>query len=265
MSNNIIPIFTSDASLGKSILTSDEAKDKIDESLSVSIWAIAKVHDLNPVHVIEDSFVSYIAHYKQSLKLKKQLIFGIKFKIVQDRKDNSEDSVLTESDVVVWMKNSEGYYDLIKLFSAIHSDAENYIWDKYARKAYYRGDWKLLQEFWTKNLALSIPFYDSFLHNNILKYNHKAVPNFGKIKPTFILERHDLPFDDIIQDAVINYCKENEYESINGHSIYYYQKEDLRAYQVDRCISARTTYQMPNMEYFSQPTFSFESWKELNE
>lgn len=257
---DIIPLFTTDASLGKSILTSDEPKD-IDESSSISVWSIAKTHNLNPVHIIEDSMIGYINHYKYSLKLDKDLVFGLKFKVVNDSLDITPESFKTESNIVVFMRNSDGYKDLIKLSTAINADTNRCIWDKFARKYYNRADWKLIKEYWTDNLELIIPFYDSFLHLNTLEHGHYSIPEFGKIKPIFILEEHDLPFDDIIKNSVVNYCKENKYETANAHSIFYYKNQDLRDYQVDRCIATGSTFQMPNMEYFSQDTFSFESWK----
>ncbi len=277
MKNDIIPIFTSDASLGKSILTADdpESVDKntgkkyfkeIDGNAAISIWTIARDQDLSSVFVLEDSFISFINHYKYSKKLNKQLIFGIRFKIVENAKDPSEENSKTESNVIVWMKNSAGYNDLIRLYTAIHANKDHYIWDKWERIGYNRGDWNLLQQFWTDNLEMTIPFYDSFLHKNLLKHDYRAVPNFGKIKPNFILESHNLPFDDLISDSVLNYCKSNKYDHLNGHSIFYYKKEDAQAFQIFKCIHTRTTYEMPDMPYFSQPTFSFESWLErINE
>src|SRR5690606_14011914 len=153
-----IPFFTTDASLGKSILTSDDPEvfDKkqnktifkeINDSSPISIWSIANIYEINPVYVVEDSFVSFVSHYKYAKKLKKQLIFGCKFKIVTDSNDTTEESLKTESNVVVWMKNNKGYEDLIKLYSAIHSDQNKYYWDRFNMIGYNRGDWKMLQKY----------------------------------------------------------------------------------------------------------------------
>jgi DNA polymerase III alpha subunit len=260
MSNNIIPIFTSDASLGKSILSTDEPKE-IKDDASISIFSIAKAHNLEQIYLVENSMISFISAYKQSIKLGKQLIFGIKFIINPNPLNKEDSSKHNDSKVIVWIKNSDGYKDLIKLFTAIHSNLDNYFWSKFDFKSLYRGNWKVLNDHITDNLILSIPFYDSFLHKNLLTYGSMIVPQFGKLKPTFILENHSLPFDNLLREYTINYCKEHNYEYIEGHSIYYYLNSDVRAFQMLKCITNREKFEMPNMEYFCQDTFSFESYQ----
>lgn len=259
--NNLIPLFVSDASLGKSILTTDEAKD-IKDDAPVSIFSIAKTHHLEQIYLCENSFVSFNSAYKQADKLNKQLIFGIKFIITKDPLNKEDKSKLSDSNVIVWMKNSDGYYDLIKLFTAIHGNADNYFWSKFDFKSFYRGTWKILQEYVTDNLLLTIPFYDSFLHKNLLTYGAMAVPEFGKLMPTFILEEHGLPFDSLVQKQVLEYVKENKFETINAHSIFYYRKSDCKAFQIFKCINERTKYDSPDANHFSSNEFSFESYLE---
>ena len=122
-------------------------------------------------------------------------LFGIKFIITKDPANKEDKSKLSDSNIIVWMRNSNGYYDLIKLYTAIHGNPDNYFWNKFEFKAFYRGTWKILQDHMTDNLLLTIPFYDSFLHQNLLTYGAMAVPEFGKLNPTFVLEKHELPFD----------------------------------------------------------------------
>jgi DNA polymerase III alpha subunit len=254
MSKNIIPIFSTDASIGKSIIITDEAGE-IKENTPVSVFSIAKEYNLDPIVILDTSMVSFIPCYKNAEKLKKQLIFGVKFKIVGNSKDQSEDSLDTVHCVNIFMKNSDGYRDLIKLYSAINADKTRFYY-------YGRGDFKLLQEYWTDNLLMTVPFYSSFISNNSLNYGSRCVPEFGGIKPTFILEEHNLPFDNQLREKTIRYADENKYDILEGHSIYYYQKKDLKAYQTFRAIHERTSYEMPELRFFSQPTFSFESWQE---
>lgn len=271
--SNVIPIFTSDASLGKSILSADDP-EKVDKetgkkifkplntSESISIWTIANENKLDPVYIVENSMVSFINHYKYSQKLNKQLIFGVKFIITADPSNKDDKSKLSDSNVIIWIKNSEGYKDLIKLFTAIHGNPDNYFWSKFDFKAFYRGTWKILQEYVTDNLVLTIPFYDSFLHKNLLTYGAIAIPEFGKLKPTFLLENHELPFDKLLRENVIHYCEEHKYEIVENHSIYYYLNSDAKSFQVFKCITNRSKYDMPDLEYFGSDKFSFESYKE---
>jgi len=251
-----IPIFTTDASLGRSILTTDEA-DKIKDDYPVSVFSIAKEHNIDKIYMLETSMVSFINSYKNAAKINKQLIFGIRFKVVDDSKNQSEESLQTESNVCVWMKNSNGYKDLVKLYSEGHGRPDRF---------YYTGrlDWKLLQEMFTENLLLSIPFYSSFIANNTLNYGYNCVPNFGKIKPIFTIENHNLPFDSLLKTKTSLFCEANKFDLIDTHSIYYYKTEDIKAYQVFKCIHERSTYEMPNLRFMSQPTFSFEGWRKNN-
>lgn len=258
MSKDIIPIFTSDGSISKSILTSDESAE-IKDDAPVSIWSIAKEFNIDPVVILETSMVNFISHYKNAQKLGKQLIFGCRFRIVNDNYDLSEDSMKTESCVSVFMKNSNGYRDLIRLYSAINANKDTFYY-------YPRGSWKLLQKYWTDNLLMLIPFYSSFITKNTLNYGYRCVPEFGKIRPVFVLESHELPFDEILREKTIHYANENKLEVIEGSSIYYFKDSDSRQYQVFRAIHERSSFQKPELSYFCQNTFSHESYlKRINE
>ncbi len=252
MSNNIIPIFTTDATIGSSILCSDEASEIKDNS-PVSIFSIGKSYDINPIYILENSFISFITCYRNANKIDKQLIFGIQFKLVQNSKLQSEDSFLSEQSVCIWIRNSEGYKDLIKLYSAIHSDKTNFYY-------YPRGDWNIVQNYWTDNLLMTIPFYSSFLARNLLEYSHQAIPHFGKIKPLFHIEDHDLPFDFIIKNGILDYIRQNNYGIINSHKIYFYKNSDIFPMQIMKCINKRTTFEQPDLNHFSSNKFSFETF-----
>lgn len=262
MNNNIIPIFTSDASLGRSILTADDY-EKIDkdgkkvnkepDNESVSIWTIANQHKINPVYIVENSMVSFISHSKYAKKLGKKMVFGVKYKILTDASDRSEESFLSESDVIVFMRSQDSYADFIKLFSAMNADSNHFYY-------YNRGDWKTLQKYWSDKLLLAIPFYNSFLEKNTFNYGHRAIPSFGDMNPYFFVESHDLPFDSILSNIVKNYCDIHKYPMINTHSVYYYKDEDAVSYQNLRCIIKRTSFDMPELKHFCSDQFSFESY-----
>src|ERR1041384_3383130 len=96
---DIIPVFSSDASIGRAILVTDydESKEKIDLNAPVSIFNIIKDYNINPFFLLEDSFTSFITSFKNAQKLNKQLIFGIRLIIAEDSTDNSDASLKTES------------------------------------------------------------------------------------------------------------------------------------------------------------------------
>lgn len=245
-------IFSTDASIGKSILTTDEPEKEIDENKPVSVFSIAQKHNLEQIVLLESSFVSFIASYKAAQKLNKQLLFGIKFKIVSDAYDLSENSLKTESNINVWMANSEGYRDLIKLYSIANADKNRF---------YYTGrlQWADLKNI-SSNLLVTIPFYNSFIAKNLLNYGHRAIPEFGKIRPSFHIENHELPFDELITEKVVSYCKSNDYDVINSHQIYYYKDKDILPYTIFRCISQRSSFDCPDISHHSSDKFSFESY-----
>lgn len=255
----MIPLFQSHYSVGRSILTLEPSAE-IKDNAPVSIFSILKTHGLNELNLYENSFSGWVAAYEQSRKEKVKLRYGIKFTLCQDCKDKSEDSRLTESKIIVWMKNSGGYEDLVRLYSNIYKNPDNF---------YYigRGDWKLLKENWTKNLELSIPFYDSFLFNNLMYYKHVAIPDFGNIEPTFLFENlHVLPFDPLILDLVNKYTLANKYKSENTHTSLYYKENDILAYQIFRIVRNRShsakknSINSPNLEHFNSKKFAFETF-----
>lgn len=252
----IIPYFKSDHSIGRSILTIWEPED-IKDNAPVSIFSIAKKHELKDILLIENSFSSFVQFYKQCKELKIKGIFGCEFVLANNATQKDPDSLKTESKVYVLMKNSDGYKDLCKLYSAIHANKDNF---------YYiaRGDWDILQKYWTDNLSLIIPFYDGFIHRNLLEYGHHSIPNFGGAPPTFFIENHDLPFDKIIEDATMDYCKKNDYSYINAHKCLYYRNSDYKPYITYRAINERTTFNRPELRYNSSDKFSFENYLSKN-
>lgn len=256
--SNCVPIFCSDASLGDSILTCVAPHDELEVEEPISILTIIKKYQLKQIFLCDTFFSNFVTTYKECNKLNCQLIFGVKFKIVSNAKDQSEESQKTESSVRVWMKNSEGYKDLIKLYSTIHANKDNFYY-------YSRGDWKILQDFWTDNLILTIPFYSSFLANNFLKYEWKSIPEFGKIKPIFEISQMGLPFDNFIENKTSFYAKDNNYEILNTDLIYYYAKNDFEAFLTNKCIHARTTMEKPELEFMSSDKFCFENYCTKNE
>lgn len=248
--SKLTAIFSSHYSLCSSVLTLEDT-DKIKENEPVSIFGIAKTHNLQQVIVVDSEFSGYWEAYKSAQHQKVDLIFGVKMKVCGDMLSKNEESLKTESHVIVFFKNTQGYYDFIPTFS------------KASEGFYYtrRLDWNTLNAGWTDNLLLAIPFYSSFLAENTLKYGHVVVPDFQKMKPVFFLENHNLPIDGIITKAMKNYTKKMGYEVMNTHQILYYKNIHSSYLQMLKCIGNRTTMQKPNLNGFSSDEFSFESYE----
>jgi DNA polymerase III alpha subunit len=256
--NDIIPIWKSHYSIGRSILTCDKAENEIVDNKPVSIFSLAKHHNLPEIYLMESSLTGFIEVVESAKDINIPLRFGYQVICCADIEDKSEKSFETEHKLTIWMKNSAAYSSLIKISSKASTDGFFYI---------PRIDYKNLKSLWSDDLLLTVNFYDGFIHKNLMTYKSRVVPDFGRIKPTFFIEPlHGLPFDDLITNATLEYCKNNNFEILNTHSIYYYKESDIKAYQVFRCINARTTLNKPNLSFMSSDKFAFETWiKNKNE
>ena len=148
------------------------------------------------------------------------------------------------------MKNFDGYKDLVKIATAAECEGFYY---------HARLDWEILAKLMTKNLFLSIPFYDSFIHKNHLQMGN-CMPSFNEARPIFEVSEMGLPFDQFIVNKVNHLVTDNNYNKIYTHPIFYYSSDDFIAYQVFRCINKRATYTKPNLDHFSVDTFSWEHY-----
>ena len=246
--SNIIPLFTSDYSIGRSILPINKAGEIV-ENAPVSIVSIAQKYKIDPCYIIDDNLTGFIKTYKYFEEIKQQFIFGLKIIVVQDINKKDQDSLDHECKVVVFMKNSEGYSDLIRIFSHAATDGKYYV---------PRTSWSDLKRLWSKNLILAVPFFDSFLHVNLLT-NGKCIPDFPD-DPIFFKEKHNLPFNFLIEEAVDKYCEQYKFKTQNVHSIYYFKNEDITAYTCFRAIGTRGSFNLPGLNHFGSNDFSFESY-----
>ncbi len=249
MNKDILPIFTSHFTFGRSTLTLEKPEEIVDNK-PISIITLAKEYKLNEICLVEDNFSGFIEAYNNTKKNDIQLKFGLKLVICNDINDKSEASFKSESKVIIWMKNSEGYKDLIRIYSKAACDGFYYI---------PRLDWKNLQLMFTENLVLSIPSYSSFLHNNLLK-GAECVPDLGKIKPNIMYSEMNLPFDSLIENSHRNYATNNKLDLVECHPIRFYSEKQFDSYYVFRCINKRSVLSKPNMDGFASREFNFISY-----
>lgn len=250
----MLPLFKSHFSIGKSILTLDDPS-KQKEGKSDSIFSIAKDNNLKELVLVEDSLTGFMQAKKISDSMGIKLIFGLRLDMCESAIINpKEERNNSRHKIIIFAKNSAG----CKLLNAIYSDAFS--------ECFNAVDQKILKKYWNnKNLALAIPFYDSFIFNNTMKFSN-CTPSFSFTKPTFFLENNSLPFDLFLRSRIIQYCKENNFKTESTKSIYYKNKKDVSALQTYKCITGRTfgnkTLSKPNLDHFGSNEFCFESWKE---
>lgn len=251
--NNIIPLFSSQGSICRSLLTCED-ETEIKDNSPVSIFAIAAQYGLNKLVVTDNSFLEFPRLYKHCNKYNIQLIFGLNLNICNNAQDKTESSLLSNCKVSVLMKNSEGYRDLIKLNNAFNAQKETFYYES-------RNDYNALKSHCTDNLQLLIPPHNNFLEKNLI-FNGSALPDLGTIKPIMTYCDIELPYTQVVNPAIKQYAKENKYELQEVQPIYYMNRTDFRPYSVLRCISDRTKFNSPNINYMSSAEFCWESYLE---
>jgi DNA polymerase III alpha subunit len=253
----MLPLFKSHYSIGKSILTLDDPITH-KEGGSDSVFSIAVENKLKQVILVEDSLTGFLQAKKNADNLKLKLIFGLRIDMRENASvDPKEESVKSSHKIVLFARDAEG----CRLLNTIYSEAFT--------KHYNCVDHKVLKKHWDDNhLILAIPFYDSFIYNNLMKFAN-CTPSFDFTKPTFFIEQNGLPFDNFLEQKEKNYASKDNNKVEYTKSIYYKNKSDVTALQTYKCITGRTfgnkTLSKPNLDHFGSNEFCFESWKENNE
>ncbi len=248
----MIPLFKSQYSLGRSILTLDSPENLIEDGPD-SIVDLALKNELAEVYLVDDSMSGFLEAYKNLSENNIKLIFGLRLTICSDMYEKNEEERKKSSKYILFAKNENGYKRLIKIST------------KAAREGFYytpRIDFKNLKKLWSdKDLMLCVPFYDSFLFRNTLE-NTICVPEFTFTKPTLFLEDNNIPFDDLLKDRAIAYAEQNSLQIEKCKSIFYSKRKDFKSYITFRCIDNRSSLNKPNLEHMCSDEFCLESWKE---
>jgi DNA polymerase III alpha subunit len=249
-----IPLFYDHFS-SKSILTCWDTKD-CTEGGPDSIISLAKSANLKDVYLVSPNFHPFIEGMKACDKEGITFHFGLELWVCPNAEDLSEQSKNNESKVIIWAKNSESYKDLVRLYTAYASNP-NYFYH------HSRFDWKGLQAYWTPNLMLTIPFWDSFLARNTLNYDTQIIPQFPVDPILFVENETEHPHEGLIKSAITRFNAENKYETQDVKTIYYAKESDIPAYINYRAIHNRSSFDKPEINMMASPTFSFESWARI--
>jgi hypothetical protein len=156
----MIPLFKSHYSIGNSLLKIEDIFEK----------------DVDKIVLVEDSMTGFRKAKKESEKVKKQLVFGLRVNVASE--NNS-------SKLIFFAKNNQGIDSLRRIYTKTYTEQEGV----------YKIDFKDL-----KGIKTAVPFYDSFLH--------KSIHNFGCFElnlpddVVFFVEDNNHPFDFQIQRAI---------------------------------------------------------------
>jgi DNA polymerase III alpha subunit len=247
----MLPIFRSNYSL-TSVLTLDAPTEKENrlQNQPDSIFDICNDYGLQDVFIVDNTLTGLVEAYENAKKAKLNLRFGYRVSVCRDITDKTPESEITESKFIIFATQGS-FKELIKLHNISTTDG------------IYNGrprlDFKTLKENWSKNLALAVPFYDSYVYYNLL-YGRQCVPELDFTNPAYLIENNGLPFDGLL----INHIQETikDYEIIPSKTIYYRDRKDFKSYMTYRCILNRTTFQKPELRHFGSQEFCMEAWKE---
>lgn len=246
--NMITPIFKSHYSLkGRSILTLAK-EDEIKDDYPVSIYAIAKTHKLDTVYLIEDNMAGFFEAFSTFDKSGIKLVYGISFIVTHDPESRA-DSEEGESKIWVFIKNSDGYKDLCKLYNVYQTKPDTFYY-------YPRISWSDFVAGITDNLQVVLPPFDSFIHKNVF-HGTQIIPNLPPKLITTYASRLGLVWESELQATIQKY----DPNAIEVHPIYYYKDEDFAAWQIYKCIDAGSSFQAPELEWGRSDKFSFESFQ----
>jgi DNA polymerase III alpha subunit len=245
-------------SLGRSIITLDKPKGNLTD-YPISVFDLIIQNNLKEMVLVEDSLSGLLELSKNAFDNKIKLIFGLRLSVCEDINHREEDYIKKRAKYIVFAKNSEAYKDLVKISTFANTTG------------FFNSpsiDFANLKKLWNNNLILSVPFYDSFLYLNSFE-SHQHIPDFTLFQPTFFIEDNELPFDEMLKNKVENFCKTNNFETLQAQSIYYKNKEDFLAYQTFRCITSRNvtgkiSLAAPELSHCCSNTFNFDRWLENN-
>lgn len=247
-----IPLFYTSSSRSQGgILTVEKAgeREKLKRiSGPVSVCDVAKREGLKEVTLLGDNMQDFMTAAKNLGEAGIQFRFGLRLVVCENMADKSDQSFKTESRVVVFLKDSQGYVALCKLLTKAATDGFYYC---------PRIDWTTLCAMWSEHFLLALPFYSSFLAKNTLTFA-SIVPHLP-VQPLILDEiGQQLPFDFLIRGAIKRYG--GNVEAVK--SIYYDKRDDARAFQVWRAALDRKTWDKPNDGMMSRE-FCTEAWREL--
>jgi DNA polymerase III alpha subunit len=242
----MIPLFKSNFSIGKSILTLASPEANPDPEKADSILQIAKDNNLDKIILVEDSMIGFLEAHKSCKLLNIQLIYGLRINCCNNVQDENKEQ--SRHKIIIFAKNDSGCKLLNKIYSTAFCEYGGYV------------DCNILASLWNDdNLSLSIPFYDSYIYQNCLSFNN-CIPNFSFTKPNYFYEKNKLPFEQFLTNKIKTIA-----DPILTKSIYYKDKKDVFAFQTYKVLSNRSfgresSLSNPNLNHFGSDEFCWESY-----
>lgn len=210
----------------------------------------------------EQDYQEEMKRYEERVKhppLNADLCYGLKLCVCADMGDRTIESRKTESKVVVLIRNSVGYSDLLRIWNRAWGHEGSF---EHRGTRYGRADWKMLKTHWTENLGLALPFFSSFIARNTLTFS-QITPDLP-IQPWIFKEvDSQLPFSPLIDSAIARYTGGDSSMVVPSKTILYARPEDFKAFVVFRAVHLKSSFDKPEQSHLSSDRFSFAAWKEL--
>lgn len=243
-------------SIGRGIIQSNDYSGILENPDKIGVpnlVDLALKYNLNPCYVVDDSLAGFWSHYKTLKSKGIPLVFGFRCNFVSDATDKSPDSNISLHKNIIFVKNEAGYKKLIKISTAAHVDFYHDDTPRIDYNYYHSlvGD--------SQDLVLAIPFYDSFLYNNLMTQN-QCVPDYRNLKPVVFAENNNLPFDTPLGRAARKFALDNGLEVVDTQTVYYEKPEHAQIYQIRRCMNRKSgkqrTLEKPELPHFASDEFN---------
>jgi len=229
----VIPLFKSQYSIGRSLLTLDRILD------------IAEINELKEVVLVEDSFYGFRTFNSALSEKNIKLIFGLRISVLHD--DSHEEN---PSKLIFFAKNNEGLKKVKDLYTEANtSEAKAVVMKNYSTEDF-------------KDVRIAVPFYDSYLCNNLFYFGMSQMDLNG-FDHVYFVEDNNHPFDFQIKQAIDDLGVKVQ----KTKSIFYKNKDDFHAFQMYKAVCNRRqgkspTFSNPNLNHFCSDEFCWESYKD---
>src|SRR3954467_1396117 len=113
----VLPIFKSNYSLGRSILTLEKAGNST-PSEPDSIIDLALAHKLERVFIVDNAMTGYLEAETNCNASKLPLTFGVRLTFVPDMTERGEATLEKSSKYIIFIKAKDGYKRMIEIWTA---------------------------------------------------------------------------------------------------------------------------------------------------
>lgn len=257
--SDVLPIFKSHYSLGKSLLTLEEP-GKTKPGNPVSVFDLAMQANLKEIFLCENRIDGFLQAYKVASKVGVKLCYGLKLTVCANMGDKTVESRLTESKIVILFHNTQSYFEAIRIWNRAWGHEGSFT---HRGITYGRTDWKTLKEFWTENLGLALPYFSSFIARNTLSFS-RIVPELPVGNPWIFREMgSELPFAPLIDSAIDRYTGGVSDMILPSKTILYPDPSWFKSYVTFRSIHGKKSFDAPDEDHLFSDRFNFQAWKEM--